>query len=110
MKKMLIGAFAVGMLALVACSSDDPASAAAAGDCPAVGTKQCSADDPISQASVDQCNKDKADAKCGSAYVEFLKCAGKNLSCGADNKTDSSKLASACPTETQNYTKCKLGQ
>lgn len=40
MKKMLIGAFAVGMLALVACSSDDPASAAAAGDCPAVGTKQ----------------------------------------------------------------------
>ena len=90
-------------------SSTTAASTAAAGNCPAVGSRACSKDDAVTQAEFDECTKSKADAKCGSAYVDVLKCAGANVTCGADNKSDSTKAEGACKTQGTAYGTCKAG-
>lgn len=110
MKIRFVSVFAV--VALIGCtvfgcsSSNDAASTAAAGNCPAVGSKACPNDTAIDQTSADACVKSKSDAKCGSAYTDVLKCAGNNAPCGTDGKVDSSKFATACKTQYEAYTKC----
>ena len=91
------------------CSSTTAASTAAAGNCPAVGSRACSKDDAVTQTEFDECTKSKADAKCGSAYVDVLKCAGANVTCGTDNKTDATKFEAACKTQATAYATCKGG-
>ncbi len=103
-------AILAGSMMFACSSSSDAASAAANGDCPAVGSKVCSADDAVTQDEVDQCNKSKSDATCGSKYVDYLKCAGSNAKCGSDNKVDGTALLQACGTQYQAYSTCLQGE
>lgn len=108
----LLAVAALVGVGLVACSSttDNTAGgAAASGNCPAVGSKLCTADDAITQADIDGCEKSKAEAKCGSKYVDVLKCIGSNPSCGADNKSDDKKQQTACATQITAYSTCLQG-
>ena len=98
---------AIGLAAFgCSSSSSDAASAASYGNCPAVGSKACPNDTATAQADVDQCAKLKADAKCGSKYVDVLKCAGDNVTCDAAGKYDSAKGQAACKTQTDAYVSC----
>ena len=103
-------AAALGLLTVFACSSSSDAGAtAAAGNCPAAGSKACTNDNAITQAETDQCNQLKADSKCGSSYVDYLKCAGSNVVCGSDGKYDQTASAAKCQTQNDAYTKCVIG-
>jgi hypothetical protein len=90
---------------VVACSSS--ATAAASGDCPAVGSKPCTNDAVTTQQEFDSCNSAKAEAKCGSKYGDVIKCAGANPSCGSDGKTNT--LQVACGAELVAYENCLKG-
>jgi hypothetical protein len=112
MNLRMVGAFvsAAALLTatIIGCSSDssDAASTAAAGNCPAVGSKACPNEAATTQADTDGCAKSKADAKCGSAYVDFLKCAGANVTCDAAGKSDGAKLLATCKTQYDAYSSC----
>lgn len=107
MKAALSTSLLLAVVLLGACSDDDPAEALANGDCPSAGSKQCPNDAAITQAQVDECNKERVDAKCGGKYVDLLKCAGSNTSCGSDGKSVVS--ATACDAQTNAAVSCKLG-
>ena len=104
-----VAALAMVGLSVLACSSSSNAAATATGgDCPAVGSKACPNDAAEDQAGLDQCNKLKGDAKCGSKFVDILKCAGTNNKCGADGKSDTTGQT-ACKTQNDAYVTCLSG-
>lgn len=102
-----MGAALVGSI-VMACATD-AASAARSGNCPAPGSRVCPNDTEISQSAADDCQKSKADAKCGGKYVELLECTGTNASCDADDKLDNAKLQAACQAAIQAWTTCVQG-
>lgn len=109
---LLVSVVALLGITVAACSSsttDNTNAAIASGNCPAVGAKLCSADDPATQADIDGCNKSKNDAKCGSKYIDVLKCYASNNTCKADNKSDDSKTEAACKSSTVAYATCLQG-
>ena len=104
------------LVALIAagCSSSNSGSAAtaaaAAGNCPAAGAAPpCPKDEPITQKTVEDCTKSKNDPKCGTKYVDVLKCLGSNIACGADMKYDAAKGSAACKSQFDLYTTCLTG-
>ena len=111
---MTIRSFGVvaSVLAVVGCatfgcsSSNDAASVAASGNCPAVGAKACPMDTPETQDELNKCNASKSDAKCGASFVDVLKCAGNNVACDASGKSELSKFTANCRTQSEAYSKC----
>lgn len=99
----LIGVVAMGCSS----SSDDAGSTAASGNCPAVGSKACPNGDAVDQMFVDLCTKEKADAKCGTDFTNYLKCVGANVKCTSDGKDDNAGATTACKTQNDAYVKCK---
>jgi hypothetical protein len=93
-----------------ACSTASSATqTAAAGDCPAVGSKACPNDAPFSQGDVDDCVSARGNARCGAVYVDYLKCAGAKVTCGTDGKTDNTALTTACGPQLTAYSDCNSG-
>ena len=103
------GVLAIVGVAALGCSSstNDAGSTAAAGNCPALGTKACPNGDAVDQKFVDLCTKEKADPKCGTDFTNYLKCLGGAAKCTADGKDDDTGSAAACKSQSDAYGKCK---
>jgi len=108
---LIVSSAAVLIGTIFGCSSsttDTGVAAASAGNCPAAGSKVCTNDSAQTQADVDQCTQLRADAKCGSKFVDVLKCAGANVSCLADGKPDEAKFLAACKSQSDAYQACAI--
>jgi len=98
----------IGALALACSTASSATTTAAAGDCPAVGSKACPNDAPFSQGDVDDCTNARS-SRCSVAYIDYLKCAGAKVTCGSDGKTDNNALTTACGAQLTAYSNCNSG-
>lgn len=90
-------------LTLFACSSSSSSNGGGGASCPT--TKACPNDPDPDTAS---CQKSLNDPNCGSQNAALGQCAAANEKCGADGKTDSNNLLSACGSQFSAALQCGL--